>query len=101
MPLGTLLSPRVFIIGTTRINFRLKTAVSLASFVSDPYFTHVKHISGESTTYSCKVLDMSTIPEAKIGSIVQVLVKYTHNELTLGQIDKWMEIFGELKSKSR
>jgi hypothetical protein len=52
-------------------------------------------------TYSCKVLDMSLIPEAEIGSVVDVFVKYTHNELTLNQIDRWMKIYGELKSKSR
>ncbi len=87
--------------GTTRINFRLNIPVSLATFVHDPYFIHVKYALGESVTYSCKVLDMNKIPEAKLGSTVQVLVKYTHNELTLKQIDQWMSIYGEIKSKSR
>lgn len=87
--------------GTTRINFRLKSKISLATFVGDPFFTHVKDVAGDSVNYSCKVLDLNTIPEAKIGSTVTVLVKYTHNELTLGQIDKWIEMYGSLKSKSR
>jgi hypothetical protein len=78
----------------TRINFRLKFVVSLASFVDDPYFMHVKVVMDESMTYSCKVLDMSSIPQAEIGSTVQVFVKYTHNELTLSQIDDWMRIYG-------
>jgi hypothetical protein len=91
----------ILTLGTTRINFRLNLSISLSTFVSDPYFTHVKYVSGESVTYSCKVLDMNTIPQAKIGSTVQVLVKYTHSELTLKQIDSWMSLYGELKSKSR
>ncbi len=67
----------------------------------DPFFTHVKDVLGESVNYSCKVLDMNTIPEAKIGDVVNVLVKYTHAELTLDQIDSWIRMYGQLKSKSR
>jgi hypothetical protein len=70
-------------------------------FVADPYFTHVKEILGDSVTYACKVLDLNALPVAKIGSIVTVFVKYTHNELSLAQIDEWMLIYGELKGKSR
>ncbi len=75
--------------------------MALASFVDDPYFTYVKTVMDDSVTYSCKILDMSTIPQAEIGSIVKVFVKYTHSELTLSQIDDWMRIYGELQSKSR
>ncbi len=70
-------------------------------FVADPFFTHVKNVMDESVTYSCKVLDMNTLPEAKIGTTTRVMVKYTHNELTLSQIDEWMTIYGDIKSKSR
>jgi hypothetical protein len=83
------------------MNFRLKKSVKLSEFVEDPFFTHVKDVLGESVTYSCKVLDLSTIPEAKVGDVVLVFVKYTHNELTLDQIDSWMKLYGTLKSKSR
>jgi hypothetical protein len=83
------------------MNFRLKKAVKLSDFITDPFFTHVKEVLGDSVTYSCKVLDLSTIPEAKIGDTVTVFVKYTHNELTLGQIDSWIKIYGSLKNKSR
>jgi hypothetical protein len=75
--------------------------VYLSFFVADPFFNYVKDVSGESVTYSCKVLDLNKLPQAKIGSTVQVLVKYTHNELELDQIDKWIEMYGTLKSKSR
>ncbi len=75
--------------------------MSLARFVTDPYFTHTKEALGESVNYSCKVLDMNTIPQAKIGDTVNVLVKYTHSELTLAQIDSWITIYATLKSKSR
>ncbi len=67
----------------------------------DPFFTHVKNVLDESVTYSCKVLDMNTLPVAKLGSVTRVMVKYTHNELTTSQIDEWMEIYGEIKVKSR
>jgi hypothetical protein len=87
------------------MNFRLKKPVKLSEFVIDPFFTHVKDVGagvvGDSVTYSCKVLDLSTIPEAKIGDVVLVFVKYTHNELSLEQIDTWMKLYGTLKSKSR
>jgi len=79
----------------------LKTAVSLSTFVADPYFTHVKEVLGDSVTYACKILDLNLLPLAKIGSVVTVYVKYTHNELTLQQIDEWLKIYGKLKGKSR
>jgi hypothetical protein len=70
-------------------------------FVADPFFTHVKNVMDESMTYSCKVLDMNSLPVAKLGSVIRVMVKYTHNELTLGQIDEWMSLYGDIKVKSR
>ena len=85
----------------TRINFRLHDVIALGNFVTDPYFIHVKEILGDSVTYSCKVLDLNTLPVAEIGSTVVVYVKYTHSELTLSQIDDWMKIYGDLKNKSR
>ncbi len=88
-------------LGTTRINFRLKSNVALSMFVADPFFTHVKEVSGDSINYSCKVLDLNSLPVAKIGSSVTVFVKYTHNELSLAQIDEWMKLYGDLKGKSR
>ena len=86
--------------GSTRINFRLRAGVALGLFVTDPFFTHVKNVMDESVTYSCKILDMNTLPQADIGSTVLVHVKYTHTELTLDQIDDWMAIYGDLKNKS-
>jgi hypothetical protein len=83
------------------MNFRLKKPVRLAEFVTDPFFTHVKEVLGDSVTYSCKILDLSTIPVANIGDTVTVFVKYTHNELTLAQIDSWIKVYGSLKNKSR
>ncbi len=83
------------------MNFSLKKPVKLSEFVTDPFFTHVKDVLGDSVTYSCKVLDLGSIPEAKVGDTVTVFVKYTHNELTLEQIDTWIKIYGSLKNKSR
>jgi hypothetical protein len=88
-------------VGTTRINYKLKRSVSLESFVQDPFFSHVRTVQDESVTYSCKVLDLNCLPEAKIDSVVLVFVKYTHNELSLKQIDEWMRIYGDIKIKSR
>ncbi len=79
----------------------MKRAVALDSFVQDPFFTHVRIIQDDSVTYSCKVLDLNYLPQAKIGSVVLVYVKYTHNELSLSQIDDWMKIYGDIKIKSR
>jgi hypothetical protein len=89
------------LLATTRINFRLKSRVKFATFVTDPFFTYVKDYYGDSIVYSCKVLDLNTIPQAKIGSVVNVLVYYSHNELSLRQIDAWLKVYGDLKSKSR
>ncbi len=88
-------------VGTTRINFCLKRAVALDSFVQNPFFTHVRNVQDESVTYSCKVLDLTSLPQATIGSVVLVHVSYTHNELSLKQIDNWMKIYGDIKIKSR
>ena len=69
--------------------------------MGDPFFTHVRTVLGDSVTYACKVLDLNTIPQAEKGAEVTVYVKYTHNTVSLKQIDDWMRIYGELKSKSR
>jgi hypothetical protein len=70
-------------------------------FVEDPNFIFTKVILGETTRYNCKVLDLTLIPEAKIGSEVKVFVRFTHREVPLSQIDEWMSLHGELKSESR
>lgn len=68
--------------------YNLVNEVSLENFVTDPI-------------YNCKILDLSKIPLAKVGSEVTVFVRYTHCEVTLDQIDEWIRIYGTLISESR
>jgi len=60
-----------------------------------------KTVLGETSKYVCKVLDLTTIPEAKIGDEVKVFVRFTHREVPLAQIDEWLALYGQLTSDSR
>ncbi len=70
-------------------------------FVDDPNFIFTKTILGDTTRYNCKVLDLTSLPEAKIGTEVKVFVRFTHREVPLPQIDEWMALYGKLTTDSR
>jgi hypothetical protein len=76
--------------------------LSLAvDFVDDPHFIFTKTVLGDTTRYNCKVLDLTSLPTAKIGSEVKVFVRFTHREIPLPQIDEWLSLYGQLTSESR
>jgi hypothetical protein len=56
--------------GLIRLVYTLKSTVDLAIFVKDPFFTYQKSILGDISTYTCKVLNLSLIPLASVGSEV-------------------------------
>jgi len=58
--------------GMVRLNYNLKEPVDLAEYVLDPFFSYVKSILGDVSTYTCKVLHLHTIPQATIGSEVDL-----------------------------
>jgi hypothetical protein len=60
-----------------------------------------KSILGDISKYNCKVLDLTTIPEAKAGDEVKVFVRFTHREVPLPQIDEWIALYGQLLCESR
>ncbi len=62
---------------------------------------YTKVILGDTSKYNCKVLDLTTIPEAKEGDEVKVFVRFTHREVPLAQIDEWIALYGQLTSESR
>ena len=53
-----------------RLNYELKEPVDLAEYILDPFFSYVKTVLGDVSTYTCKVLHLNTIPQAKVGSEV-------------------------------
>lgn len=73
----------------------------MKAFVKDPFFNFVKETLGETSTYNCKVLDLSKIPLAKTGSEVTIFVRHTHREVSLKQLDEWINIYATLSSESR
>jgi len=81
--------------------FRLTNPINLQDLVSDPFFTFSKTLPADIITYNCKVLDLNLLPIAAIGSEVIVRIKYTHGEVSKGQIDQWLSIFGHIIGESR
>jgi hypothetical protein len=56
--------------GMVRLVYTLKEPVELATFICDPFFNFTKTIFGDVSTFTCKVLNLNTIPLAKAGSEV-------------------------------
>ena len=56
--------------GMIRLVYNLDRKVDLAVYIRDPFFSYCKSILGDISTYTCKVLNLNTIPVATIGSEV-------------------------------
>ncbi len=53
--------------GMIRLVYTLIERIQLSEFVAKPFFTYCKSILGDVSTYTCKVLNLHTIPLAMIG----------------------------------
>ncbi len=61
--------------GMIRLVYTLKEPTTLSAFVQEPFFNYTKSILGDVSTYTCKVLNLNTIPTATIGSEVISLTR--------------------------
>ncbi len=57
--------------GMVRLVYSLKERVNLAEYIVDPFFQYQKSILGDISTYTCKVLNLSTLQSAVVGDEVR------------------------------
>ncbi len=60
--------------GMVRLVYSLKEKVDLSIYIVDPFFTYVKSILGDVSTYTCKVLNLQSLLQAVVGDEVRVYI---------------------------